>query len=207
MEELEIIEFEIEQQLQKLYSLKNHKDNEVRLSVCSLLGNFFLKYINDNEKVLLNYLNDADELVQVESLEILGAFGDARYAENIVKLFNNKSWLVRASAYEAIADIGEIKYLKNIKKRLNSVQNMEEKIRLYYSLVKLGEQKYMKELLLSLKDENYRVRCATSNLLFFLFNDNNKKEILKTLRNALKIEKTVAVKSCISDVLKDLEIQ
>lgn len=186
----------------KLIIYSNDKDYSIRLDAIAILSLF---YDGDIDRAILNALKDKEELVRVSALEaILLPKNNEKVFDTIAKYLNDKSWLVQAYAINALADNNAKKYHLKIKSFLNNTQNDEVLVRVYYALVKFGEKKYLKRLIKMLKHDNYRVRCAVANLLYYLENKKNHELIIKKLEKALKLEKTKAAKSCIQGALGDM---
>ncbi len=191
-----------------LEQISHNNNYEIKIEVCNILNDYFITYFDKYEKILLNLLNDKDELVRIEAIEVLGAIGNVKYAKNLLILLKDKSWLVRASVFEALGDIKAIEYIQKLKSLLSTINNNEEKVRVYYALYKLSsKKKYLTLLLDLLNDNNYRVRCSTANLLYYLVNKKNKKRILKNLNKVLKKEITIAGKSSIAGSIKDINLK
>jgi HEAT repeat protein len=189
----------------KLTLLKYADDKNalVRSHAIELLSSF---YDGDIDRKILQRLNDKDYLVRVSALDaIMLPQNIDKVFKQISKLLNDKNWLVQVYAVEALGYNKAIKYHKKIKTMLYKNQNDEVLVRIYYALIQFGEKKYLKKLLKMLNSDYYRVRCAVSNTLYYLDNRSNHKLIIKKLNRALKKEKTIAAKSCISGTIYDLE--
>ncbi|MEA3491730.1 MAG: HEAT repeat domain-containing protein [Campylobacterota bacterium] len=202
IKEIDNIENKIKSFKNKLINYTNDKDYSTRSKAIEVLSLFYDANIDN---VILNGLEDKDSLVRVSALEaIMLPQNIDNVLNKIAKRLNDKSWLVRAYAIEALADNNAKKYHPKIKKLMKKNKNNEVLVRIYYALVKFGEKKYFKKLIKMLRHKNYRVRCATSSMLYYLANKNNYNLIIKSLNKALKKEKTNAAKSCLDGTIKDL---
>lgn len=199
--DIEILEQEVKNILSKLLECIKSDDNLVRADSIEILKQFFTTEIQD---ALLLSLNDKDELVQVTAIEALVVIKNKDYIPNIRCKLNSKSWLVRAYAAEALGDFLDIDSKSHLIKKLKSAYE-EELPRIYYALIKFGEMEYLTLLYECLNDENYRVRIATSNLLYYLVDKENINFIIKKLNSRLLIEKERSVISTIKDTLSSLE--
>jgi len=186
----------------ELLALSDNKEQLVRSDAIEALSGF---YDGEIDRKILERLDDKKYLVRVSALEAIMLPQNINNVFNkIAKLLNDKNWLVRAYAIEALAYNNAKKYHSKIKKLLKQNKNDEVLVRIYYALIKFGERKYLKKLIKMLKHKNYRVRCATSNSLYYLADDTNIKLILKKLKKALKVETTKAAQSCINGTILDL---
>jgi HEAT repeat protein len=188
----------------KIQLLKYADDREklVRSDALDVLSNFYDAKIDET---ILNKLDDKEYLVKISALEaIILPQNNNKVFNKIAKLLDDKNWLVRAYAIEALADNNAKKYHSKIQTILKYNQNDELLVRIYYGLIKFGEEKYLKKLIKMLKHDNYRVRCAVANALYYLDDIKNHKLIIKKLQKALKKETTKAAKSCISGTILDL---
>lgn len=186
----------------ELLALSDDKEQLVRSDAIEALSGF---YDGEIDRKILERLDDKKYLVRVSALEAIMLPQNINNVFNkIAKLLNDKNWLVRAYAIEALAYNNAKKYHSKIKKLLKQNKNDEVLVRIYYALIKFGERKYLKKLIKMLKHKNYRVRCATSNSLYYLADDTNIKLILKKLKKALKVETTKAAQSCINGTILDL---
>jgi len=189
----------------KLTLLKyaDDKNSLVRSDAIELLSSFYDGAI---DRKILQRLQDKEYLVRVSALDaIILPQNIDKVFKQISKLLNDKNWLLQAYAIEALGYNKAIKYHKKIKKMLYKNKNDEVLVRIYYALIQFGEKKYLKKLLKMLNNDYYRVRCAVSNTLYYLDNRSNHELIMKKLKKALKKEKTIAAKSCISGTISDLE--
>ena len=188
----------------KLISFSEDKNPLVRSEAIKAMGLF---YDGDIDNAILRGLKDKDELVRIEALDnIILPQNINKVFKKIAKLLKDKDPLVRAYAIDALAYNNAIMYKNKIKNLLHQKNiNDELKVSIYFALVKFGDKKYLKKLFKLLNNENYKVRCATVNLLYFLANKKNNYKFIKKLKKVLKKEKTKAVRSCIKNTIKDLK--
>jgi len=197
---IEVLEEKAKSILDKLLEYTKSDDNLVRVDTIEVLKIFFSAEVQD---VLLLSLNDKDELVQVSAIEALVAIKNKDYIPYIKDKLNSKSWLVRAYAAEALGDYLDISSTSLLIEKISSAYE-EEIPRIYYALIKFGEIKYLSLLYECLNHNNYRIRIATSNLLYYLANSNNIDEIEKKLRSRLNIENEKSVIFAIKGIIEDI---
>jgi len=201
LEKIQKLEITIESIKDELIHYCGDKDSMVRNDALELL---ILFCSDDVTEQLLKSLDDTDEIVKATALEELGYRKDKKYAKKVFKSLNDESWLVRAYAYEALGNMNAVEYISQIENNLVNINNSEELVRVYYALIKLGEEKYFSSLLELLNNDNYRVRCAVANLLYYLSTNENKKNILESLNKALEREITVAGKDSILNAIEQV---
>lgn len=158
----------------------------------------------DVETLLNNLLSYTDDLTKISTIELISTINNKKYLKNIIKLLKDKDPLVRAYVYESIGNMQAKKYLPILLKKLKKVKTDIEKVRIFYSLIKLGEDNYFSNLESLLYSNDYEARSATANFLFILLTKENKKHILKKLKKALKKEKMISVKNTLELVINDI---
>jgi len=119
--------------------------------------------------------------------------------------------LVRGNAASSIASILvntnkiEKEYIDFFEILLNKEKVKWVKLKIYKSLYTLGESDYLFKLLDELKNKQFKKRGLVVNLLHEVVSDENREIIQSSLREMLKTEKTILVKSIIERTLKDIE--
>jgi HEAT repeat protein len=201
--EIERLKNKIEKIKNRLLYYATYRDSIVRMEAMQALGIFYDGRIDD---ALLQGLKDIDELVRINALDnIILPKNPDKVFKKIAKLLQDESQLVQSYAIDALAYNNAKTYKKNIQKLLKRKNiNDELKVSIYYALVKFGKKKYFKKLLDMLKHSNYRIRCATANLIYFIVDKYNCKKILKKLEKAYYKDNTRAAKSCIKQTIKDI---
>ena len=158
----------------------------------------------DLESVVRKAIHNRDELVRVTAIEVAGNHAlKSMQAEIVGRLKSDRSWLVRSTAAVALGDMSA-KETRNILEDRVRLAGEEERVGLYYALVKLGVRKDLIPFLQGLRHNFYRIRCATANLIPGLVDKGNKRTLLRRLREALDHEETVAAQSSLKSTLKKL---
>jgi HEAT repeat protein len=186
------------------------KDISFKLDIIEKIavkGNYSKKEI----KTLKELSNDMDEIVRVNACESLSN----NISIDVLNLLKEKackdnSSLVRGYSAISIANIArrkndaKIELIKLLKSRLNKEKIIWVKINIYCALYLLGEEKYLYLIIKELNNRLYRNRCAAVNLLAYIISNENKRIIIKSLDERLNIETTIAVRSSINNVLKEI---
>lgn len=201
LEEIELIISEEEYGFERLVQLSNDSNCEVRLRAIEALYPF-----SDTPQVIVRAresIKDPDELVRITGLELLGDWREMSSLPDIISCLKDDEWLVRANAAITLGKLGDKAAIDAIEAKLDDVSNDEELLRYYIALWCLGEKPYRKKALDFLKNPNYRIRCAVANLLVDCEGYLDRKNFVKELDNALKKEKTEAVRSSIRNALEN----
>ncbi|HEX2953144.1 MAG TPA: HEAT repeat domain-containing protein [Bacillota bacterium] len=196
--------------IQIMEILSKDNDDEIRWTVAEALMEFDDIHA---EQILNSLVIDENETVRVCACESL-RYGRTKETIRLLKerLIIDKSSLVRGYAALSLADIvredpslPDFELVPFLKERINKEKNAGVKISIYKSLYNLGEREYLDLLLHEINNREYRNRCAVVNLVSDSISEENKKKVLPFLKQRLKIEKTVAVKSIIEEVLNEFE--
>lgn len=176
---------------------------EVRMRATESLG--ILLKGKRSPLALIKRLQDSDELVRITAVEALELIGDKKALPTLWKMTRDQSPLVRSYAAEAIGKLGGERDIPRFQKLLKQETSDRAKVGFFYALYVLGQDTVLKDLLLLLRSSDYRARCATANRLSEIPMDESEKEIiLRALRRALRVEPTVAARSCIRSNLRGL---
>jgi len=179
----------------------NDPNSEVRMRAAEALG--ILSSNGTIPKSLIGLLSDKDVLVRVAAAESLGLVGNPRAVPALRHSLHDKSSLVRRYVAGAIGKIGDKQDVDLLKTTLNREQDDIARIGILEALYVLGEQKILPALLTMLTEpKDYRARCAAANALAQLsLNGSDKQTAVKSLRRALRSERTVATRSSIKTSL------
>lgn len=196
-----------ENDLKILNILSYDEESEIRYRVAETLVFFDSP---DAEKILIRLVDDEDKLVRVNACDSL-CNSKSIEVLNLLKerVLKDKSSLVRRYAALSISDIanntscnrGElVKFFHNamLKEKVIGV-----KISFFKALYSLGEKAKINDLLRELNNRLYVNRCATVNVLSDIISNENKKEVKPALQKRYEVEKTVAVRSSIQNVLNE----
>ena len=194
--------------LQKLQVFAEYSDAEVRVDAIEALS----EYGNDKDiaKLLISHLKkDEDELVRTSCAEILGSYPDKEVSGYLVEALDDESDLVIAAAALSLAEISDVNVIPDV----NVIGKLESKLEkaspwlsvsLHIGLYFLGEKNSLELLLKFLNNDDYRVRCATANLLKYYSKPEDVTKIINILKSRLQIEQTRAVLSSIKSAIEDL---
>jgi HEAT repeat protein len=176
--------------------------HDVRIEALEALSDCVFEL--DLESLVRKAIHDRDALVRVTAIELAGDHAlKSMQAEIIRRLKSDRSWLVRSAAAVALGEMSALEARKILDDRIH-LAGEEERVGIYYALVKLGVRKYLNPFSQGLKHNFYRIRCATANLVPGMVNKSNKRFLVRTLRHALDQEETVAARSSLKSALKEL---
>lgn len=187
--------------LKRLLELSNDEDEEVRFRSIEALANFNVTEVMINR--VRQGLADVDELVRIECVELIGDWEDSESIELIYKCLGDSSELVRSAAITCLGQIGKEDTTAVLITKFQDLTGLE-RLSCAIALYTLGQEKYLDIALSFLFDQDYRVRCATANLVSNYSEDENKWYIISKLNEALQKEDTKAAASSISKAIKEL---
>jgi HEAT repeat protein len=175
---------------------------DVRIEALEALSD--CRFDLDIESIMRKAIHDRNELVRVTAIEIAGDHKLKSIQDEITgRLTSDRSWLVRSAAAVALGDMSVLGARKILEDRIG-LAGEEERVGLYYALVKLGVRRFLAPLLQGLGNDFYRIRCATANLMPRLVDKRNKRLFIRRLREALDHEETLAARSSLESTLKEL---
>lgn len=187
----------------RLIKLANDKDSLIRAEAIEILADF---YDGDIDRQILKALNDKNNLVKINALDAIRLPNNTSVVLEKISLFlKSRNWLIKAYTIEALGRNHALQYKKDIENILKKTQNDELKVRIYYALIEFGEMQYLDKLLKLLNNDFYRVRIATSNILYYLVDKNNVIGILEHLNKRFDIELEHSVKETLKGTIKDIE--
>lgn len=190
--------------------LAKDKASEIRQKISQIL--VFSKSLLA-EELLLTLTKDKDSLVRVNACDSLCNSRSIRVMKSLMeRVQRDRNILVKGYATLSIVDVAlNINYdfyeLSSFFE--NAVRKSKSswlKVHYYYALYIFGEESYFTLLLAELNNKQYRTRCAAASILGMVAEAENKSKsmICNELYKRLKVEKTVAVRSRIENVIKDL---
>lgn len=194
--------------LSKNMILQLYKDSDYYIR--SRLAQVLVNYQNElSETILTCLLDDEDELVRINACDSLCWSSSKNTLEKLIIILQNDKYLVRGYALSSIADIilnnNYFDYVDIIK---NTIKHEKSKFVLlyYYSfLYRLGDRTYLFKIAENLNAIKYIDRCNTANILYYSVNDKDLIFVINSMKNRLLVEKTIAVKSTLQRIIKDLE--
>jgi HEAT repeat protein len=177
---------------------------EVRMRAAEALGTLPNK--GKIPKQLVDLLNDKDVLVRVAAAESLGLMRNRRAVPALRQALHDRSPLVRSYVAEALGKIGDKGQVPLLRGVLNKEQNEIARVGAFKALYELGDKEILRSLLMILTSaRDYRARCAAANGLAELpLNTIDKQTTIKSVRQALRSERTVAVRSSMRSSLEAL---
>ncbi|MGQ9881858.1 MAG: HEAT repeat domain-containing protein [Armatimonadota bacterium] len=153
-------------------------------------------------------LFDPDDVVRCTAAEQIGYQGKASALPVLVAGLADRSWLVRGWAAAAIGDLGVARYRTlNIEQIIEEALRVEThpfvKLNLWYALYRLGKTRYLQDILSLLSHRYYRFRSATANTLKDIIEEGtaDKESICRAVEQAVQVEKTVAVRETLLQVM------
>lgn len=183
-------------------------DIEVRREIAELL------VLSDEESskfVLLKYLDDNDELVRINACDSLCIFYEREVVDRLIHSSSvDEDELVRAYAILSISDIlyskrdllkdRDISFLKS---KIANDKSKFVQIASISCLIRLGDSEYMTVFLNYLNEEDYGIRAFLIGVITEVWNEENENIFAGYLKNHLKDEDTVAVRSKIEKILRE----
>lgn len=180
--------------VRSLMSTLADRHARVRAAAVSSLG--YLLQGQDCPPALANMLVDPDELVRIEACETLGALHDRRTAPALWRAMEDSSPLVRSYAAAALGQIGRRVDISRLRLRLNKEDSDTVKVGIYEALYAMGQKQALDGLISLLRSPDYRVRCATVDVLSREAADaSNSSMIVELLKRAMRKEPTVAARN------------
>jgi len=177
---------------------------EVRMRAAEALGR--LANTGKIPKQLVNLLNDKDVLVRVAAAESLGLMRNRRALPALRQALHDRSPLVRCYVAEALGKIGDKREVALLRDALNTEENEIARVGGFKALYVLGNKEVLRSLLTILTNgKDYRARCAAANGLADLpLNTIDKQTTVNSVRQALRYEPTIAVRSSMRSSLATL---
>jgi HEAT repeat protein len=208
IERIEESEYEDDVSLEILTKLSKDQDSEVRSRTAETLVLFDS---TESEDILIELLNDEDELVRTNASDSLSISTSVKVISLLKgRILKDESSLVRRYAILSIGDIvnriGYDKYeiIDFLTNQLEKEEIIGVKLCYYTVLYTLGEEKYLDLLLELINEVDYQDRCGIVSLLSDIISEKNVELIKTTLNNRLQVEDTIAVRSDIEKLLKEL---
>lgn len=184
-----------------LLSLLDASNSEVRYYAVESLESFTG---DDIDQAIIPRLKDSNELVRISSIEVIGNHKYKQAIPFLKQVLSDKSALVRGTAAEILGKLGNKDIAQILEDGLRKETRNSARLGFYLGLYWLGDKTYLDSILSMLKAKSYRVRSATANSLIDLADQENVTKIIESLNKALSKEKTIAVKSSISNALIEL---
>ncbi len=164
----------------------------------------------NGEEILLNLINDNSELVRANACDSLYNNISTTVVKALIEKLNNDTDFVKYYCVLSLGDIAKIS-LENKNDILNNLyelkyRNKDTKVNIAISkvLYELGNKKQLDILLEYLKDSDYQNRCVTLNCISEIINKDNSSKVISFLNETLMIEKTIAVKESIKNIIKNI---
>ncbi|MBT9098266.1 HEAT repeat domain-containing protein [Methylovulum psychrotolerans] len=190
-----------EHDIDKLLPLLTDPHYQVRYITAETLGQF-----NSPSAILplIAALDDENDLVRINAAESLGRLKALNAIAPLTAKLTDSDELVRGYAAEALGVIGDKTSILPLKQALACEKRHAARVRLLTALYRLGETAHLATIIKQLNSKNYRVRCATTNILTELAFDYNLNGISEILAKRLAKEPTIAVKSTLTRCLEEL---
>lgn len=200
----EMIEAQGPNQYKKeLFLLTRHPVSEVRYEAVGLLSTVQ----STPATILAPLLKDRAELVRINALEAIATLRRKSLAPQVILLFRtDPSYLVRSAAADAFPSIlPKWKGQNVLEQRLGLEKNKRAKLAIEAALLSFDPTRSLQFIVQCLSSQNYRIRCASVNYLLGLAPQESYAELQKMFRKALTDEKAPAVRSTLSNALKNLK--
>jgi len=198
-----IADKKIEDMIPDLVELLDDSDSEIRLNSIEALVE--VDNIKRHTLEIAKLLQDRDKLVRITAAEALGEIRDMKVLKSLESALKDSSSLVRSYVAEAIAFIQGKKAKNTLTKHLASEDSQRVKISILAALYDIGYHEYLTDLLSQYNSPIYQDRCAIANLIAELrLVKSDMRIVKKFIRDKLKTESSVAVKSSLNNALKML---
>lgn len=149
-------------------------------------------------------LKDNSELVRISAIEVLSEMRDTKAKKHLIEALSDADDIVRREAAEGLGKLGDSSLIPILQEFLQKEVSSAAKVGFYFGLYLLGARFQLKSLLNLLEDPCYQVRIAVANSLGDLFDEENEKQIKKSLNTALTKETTLAARSALKSVIEEL---
>ncbi len=189
-----------------LLNLCDDSDDYIRSELAKVLSDYHNEL---SEKILVHLIDDDDEIVRANACDSIGWSNSKSILEKLISILQNDMYLVRGYALLSASDIiisnNYTEYIQKIKKIMKCEKS--KFVLLYYwsFLYRLGEKKYLIDIVKRLNAKKYSDRCNAANLLYYIVDGEDFELAIGALKTRLMIEKTHAVKSTLRRVLMELE--
>ena len=187
--------------------LLGDKSKRIRYNAAECLG---ILYEDSGRQLtgLRNLLQDPSDIVRAQALESLALLKDRRALPEIVPLLSDDDPVVRSYAAASVGVLGGVSYKKALRRNLKTDKEELARVGFYEGLFLLGEREALKEMLMLLQSQNYRVRCAVANTVESMpLSQGEVREAITYLASAGRKPLTVADKTTITRVLTELELK
>ena len=187
--------------IKRLLELSHDGNEEVRCRAIEAFENFeptgaILSRVREG-------INDEDEIVRAMSIELLGDWADVDSIDNLYRAFGDVSDIVRAAALTSLGQMGRKDVAVVLEGKYPLFQSIE-KVSAAMALYSLGEKRYLDDLLSFLTDDDYLIRCRTTNLLCAFVDEPDKAKVIEKMEFALALEKNEDAASSLSEAIADL---
>lgn len=182
-----------------LVSLLERKNPEIRMRAAEHMQYFPSQAIVKSLSEML--FRDKNYLVRIQAADSLGNMKLRSACPALVGALKDVNPLVRSYAASALGQIKCRAAIQAIQRALNVEHSQVSQLGFYEAQYLLGKKSALKNIILMLNSHDYRIRCATANILGRLANHYSIKPISSALKVALKKERTGAAKSSLESSL------
>lgn len=188
----------------ELSKLAKDEIAEVRWRAAEILGNVK----TTPTQLLQSLLGDASELVRVSTIEAVAQLGRRQLGSKVRELLlQDKSYLVRSAAADALPQLASAAHAAAIlNKAIVLEKNTRVRLAIEAGLLYLNQGR-LDRLTKYLTHKNYVIRCAAVNYGLEMASKNDRLELLRYFKSALRIEKTRAVRSTLRTAIKEIEAE
>lgn len=182
-----------------LVSLLERRNPEIRMRAAE-----HLQYFPSQPAVVALseiLLKDKNYLVRIQAADSLGNIKMRTAYPALTGALKDVNPLVRSYSASALGQIKCRGSLSLLQTALIVEHSQVAKLGFYEALYLLGNESALEHIILMLDNHNYRIRCATANILGGLVKRDSRARILTALTTALKKEETIAVKSALKSSL------
>ena len=181
--------------------------------------NYFVRYssieclgaLHEGEGIRADWLypllQDTDPVIRVQTIESLGQIGDKESLNLIAEKLDDRDPLVRAYAAQSIAELDGKQFITAIEKAAKTETDDSAKVGFANALFSLGDEGQFFVLLGFLSSSDYRVRCASANVLSVAdLTSVQLKAALEAVSYAARHALAVADRSTMEHVQKKLRV-
>jgi HEAT repeat protein len=187
----------------ELIELSRDDDAEVRFRAIEALSSCLSTQLVRTR--LREALQDSDDLVRATTVEALGDSGDRSFAPDLIDATSDPSELVRSAALIGVGQVGSREATWMLERTLQQTGlSTFERLSAEVALYMLGRRSGPQAICGCLSSDDYRLRCASANLIKEFVKPNDIPYVVACLRSALKTEVTRAARSSIENALDAL---
>lgn len=189
-----------------LWDMVDDADEDVRLYLAVKLADY---ENHKSEQLLLHMISDQSDIVRANACDSIYWSKSMEVLNFLLMRAKNDMYLVRGYAVLSITDImlnlNNKSYMRDLNELYSKEKSLWTRMCYYQSFYRLGLEKYLDVLILSLCTKKYNYRIAAINFIFDIVNKTNKHKILEALNQHLINEKCKTIIQLIEKKVIEIE--